>query len=168
MTPRVRLVGFVCGLFPCLAAPVARTATVEPQVNDRPDQRSVIGPRRFWRAARRFRRWPSQSRSHSTGSGRRGRATAGQRRLYPSGSPRFLVAWTPVPRPSVFPAFDAAVLGLPVAPPWYARDVLRDGRDRSRARSANVREQVPFGPAVSAAIEPLASGGNAAIGGDPQ
>ena len=54
-----------------------RTATVEPQVNDRPDQRSVIGPRRFWRAARRFRRWPSQSRSHSTGSGRRGRATAG-------------------------------------------------------------------------------------------
>ena len=89
----------------------------------------MIGPRRFWRAARRFRRWPSQSRSHSTGSGRRGRATAGQRRLYPSGSPRFLVAWTPVPRPSVFPAFDAAVLGLPVAPPWYARDVLRDGRD---------------------------------------
>ena len=41
-----------------------RTATVEPQVNDRPDQRSVLGPRRFWRAGRRFRRWPSQSRSH--------------------------------------------------------------------------------------------------------
>ena len=55
------------------------TATAEPQANDRPDQRSVIGPRRFWRAGRRFRRWPSQSRPTQPGPGRRGRATAGQR-----------------------------------------------------------------------------------------
>ena len=119
--------------------PRGRTATVEPQVNDRPDQRSVLRPRRFWRAGRRFRRWPSQSRSHSTGSGRRRRATARQRRLYPSGSPRFLVAWTPVPRPSAFPAFDAAVLGLPVC--CRAR-----GTDRNWTR---VDRKMSWSPAAS-------------------
>ena len=52
----------------------------------------------------------------------------------PARSPRFLVAWTPVPRPSAFPAFDAAVLGLPVAPPWYACDVLGRHHHRSAGR----------------------------------
>ena len=45
-----------------------------------------------------------------------------------AGKPGMGVAGCTIPRPSVFPAFAAAVLGLPVAPPWYARDVLRDGR----------------------------------------
>ncbi len=144
-----------------------RTATVEPQVNDRPDQRSVLGPRRFWRAARRFRRWPSQSRSHSTGSGRRGRATAGQRRLYPFRQSPFPGRLDTGPSTVRVPRIRRRGVG-----PSRGTSVVRSRRiarrSRSRARSANVREQVPFGPAVSAAIEPLASGGNAAVGGDPQ